>query len=272
MEALETDPSVAWWDVTWNPVRGCSRTSTGCNHCFAARYAERWRGVAGHPYERGFDPRPVPEKLDEPFRWASSKKVLVASISDLFHEDLPDEFVGRVLEVMRLASWHHYFVLTKRPDRMHRFVRRHYADEPLGNVWLGVSAEDRKHARSRITKLNGTPAVHRFLCLEPLIADPGELDLRAVDWVVLGGESGPGARTLEPEWARSVRQQCRAARVPFFFKQWGGARHGASGRELDGKTPDRLPALRQRAVPSREERLRRREVFADAIGTETRQR
>ena len=265
---MAQDPATAWWDVTWNPVRGCTRTSPGCDHCFAARYAERWRGVAGHPYERGFDVRPVADKLDLPLRWERSQKVLVASMSDLFHEQLSDDYVASALEVLRLADWHHFFVLTKRPERMRRLWRRSFAKRPPEHVWLGVSVEDRKHGRPRIAKLRSIPAARRFVCFEPLLEDPGKLDLTGIDWVVLGGETGPGARVLEHEWVISVHRQCRAARIPFFFKQWGGPRHGASGRELDGRRHDRLPALPKLRVPGRATRRDRLYLVCDPFEDE----
>jgi protein gp37 len=257
---MEKDPSVAWFDITWNPVRGCTKTSPGCERCFAARYAERWRGVVGHAYERGFDVRTVPEKLALPFGWSRSKKVLVASMSDLFHEEIPDEHVARVFEVMLRADWHHYFVLTKRAERMRKLMTQRFGKRgPPGHVWLGVSAEDAKHCTQRGAKLARIAGANRFLCLEPLLGDPGTLDLDGIGWVQAAGESGLGARPAKREWVQSVRKQCRAANVPFFFKQWGGAVHGESGRVLDGKTHDRLPRLAELELPSRKERRRRAE-------------
>jgi protein gp37 len=257
--------SIDWADRTWNPVRGCTRVSPGCDRCYAAAFAERWRGVAGHPYERGFDGRPVEEKLAEPFTWTDSKKVIVASVSDLFHEEVPDEHVARVFDSMQLADWHVYHVLTKRAERMRSFVRRRFGKSPPPpHVRLGVSVEDRKHGLPRLAKLRGTPAALRFLFLEPLLEDIGTLDLADIGWVLVAGESGPGARPLQREWVLSVRKQCRAAGVPFFFKQWSSVRLGEAGRELDGRTHDQEPRLPKLAVPPHAERRRRREQLRAA--------
>lgn len=233
---------IEWTDATWNPVRGCTKISPGCKHCYAERFAERFRGVKGHPFEQGFDVRIVPHKLGEPLRWSEPKMVFVNSMSDLFHEDVPLSYVARVVTTMRLARWHTYQVLTKRSGRLREVLTgqlRAAADE--SHIWWGVSVEDRKHGLPRIADLQATPAAVRFLSVEPLLEDLGELPLRGISWVIVGGESGPGARQMREEWVLSIQQQCSAARVPFFFKQWGGVRKKSAGRVLRGQTYDAFP-------------------------------
>ena len=233
---------IEWTDATWNPVRGCTKISPGCKHCYAERFAERFRGVKGHPFEQGFDVRIVPQKLGEPVRWSEPKMVFVNSMSDLFHEDVPLAYITRVVTTMRLARWHTYQVLTKRSGRLREILTgplRAAADEP--HIWWGVSVEDRKYGLPRIADLQATPAVVRFLSVEPLLEDLGELPLSGISWVIVGGESGPGARPMKEEWVLSIRKQCRAAGVPFFFKQWGGVRKKSAGRVLRGRTYDAYP-------------------------------
>ncbi len=233
---------IEWTDHTWNPLRGCTRISPGCAHCYAERFAERFRGVAGHPYEQGFDLRLVPERLADPFRWTRPSMVFVNSMSDLFHKDVPDDYVEAVARLMALADWHTYQVLTKRSERMRDLLRTRLAfASALPHIWWGVSVEDRRHGLPRIEHLRDTPAGLRMLSVEPLLEDLGPIDLSGIGWVILGGESGPGARPLRPEWAASIRDQCRDAGVPFFFKQWGGTRKGKAGRLLDGRTHDDAP-------------------------------
>jgi protein gp37 len=247
---------IEWTDATWNPIRGCTKISPGCLHCYAETFAERFRGVPDHPYEQGFDLRLVPEKLDEPMRWARSRMVFVNSMSDLFHEGVPDDYVVRVADVMRIASWHTYQVLTKRAVRMRELLqtRLRFAAE-LPHVWWGVSVENRRHGLPRIDELRAAPAVVRFLSVEPLLEDLGRLNLDGIHWVIVGGESGPGARPVQPEWVLHVRDQCRAAGVPFFFKQWGGARKSDTGRLLDGRTFDEMPKRADVSIPARRVRL-----------------
>lgn len=258
---------IEWTDATWNPVRGCTKVSPGCKHCYAEVFAERWRGISGHPYEQGFDLRLVPEKLFDPLVWARSRTVFVNSMSDLFQDGVPESFIAEVLGVMRLADWHVYQVLTKRADRMKQIVSRRHRDlETLSHVWLGVSVEDRRYGIPRIEELRQTPAAVRFLSIEPLLEDLGELDLSGIDWVIVGGESGPGARPMRKAWVRSIRRQCRAYDVPFFFKQWGGVQKSRNGRELDGRFYDELPEVCQLAVPPREERKRRLELARERTG------
>ena len=233
---------IEWTDATWNPVRGCTKISPGCKHCYAERFAERFRGVKGHPFEQGFDLRLVQSKLAEPLRWSEPRMVFVNSMSDLFHEDVPDSYISRVSATMSLARWHTYQVLTKRSARLRELLSgdlREMAKE--AHIWWGVSVEDRKFGFPRIADLQATPAAVRFLSVEPLLEDLGKLPLKGISWVIVGGESGPGARPMKESWVISIREQCEAAGVPFFFKQWGGVRKKQKGRTLLGKTHDGFP-------------------------------
>ena len=243
---------IEWTDATWNPVRGCTKISPGCKHCYAETFAERFRGVKGHPYEQGFDLRLIPEKLTEPFSWRSPKLVFVNSMSDLFQPGVPDEYAEAVSRVMVKADWHTYQVLTKRSERLSDLLndRLRFAAKQK-HIWWGVSVEDRKYGLPRIEHLRNSPAVVRFLSVEPLLEDLGEMNLDGISWVIVGGESGPGARPLRKEWVVSIREQCQGARVPFFFKQWGGTRKARYGRELDGRTYDEYPTRQQATVPER---------------------
>ena len=234
--------SIEWTDATWNPVRGCTKISPGCTHCYAETFAERFRGVPGHPYERGFDLRLVPEKLPEPLRWRRPRMVFVNSMSDLFHKDVPDEYIAAVGRVMQLARWHTFQILTKRSERLREMLRTKLAfvaNEP--HIWWGVSVEDRKYGVPRIRHLQEAPVAVRFLSIEPLLEDLGSLDLTGIDWVIVGGESGRGSRPMQASWVRSIRRDCRRADVPFFFKQWGGPKKRVAGRKLDGRTYDEMP-------------------------------
>jgi protein gp37 len=252
-----SDHSVEWSDESWNPLRGCAKVSPGCDRCYAESYAERFRGIAGHPYEDGFDLRLVPEKLGEPFLWTRSRRVLVSSMSDLFQDGVPLAYIHRVFDAMAVADWHVYQVLTKRAERMRDVVAELPPDlAHLRHVWLGVSVEDRAHGLPRIDELRATQAGTRFLSIEPLLEDLGELDLRGIHGVVVGGESGPGARRLEPDWVRSIRDQCAAQHVAFFFKQWGGPSKAKAGRLLDGRSHDDAPLGLCAPVPRRDQRLR----------------
>jgi protein gp37 len=239
---MSADSSIEWTDATWNPVRGCTKISPGCKHCYAETFAERFRGVKGHPYEQGFDLRLVPDKIGEPLRWRSPKMIFVNSMSDLFHESVPDEYIASVASVMVAARWHTYQILTKRSDRLRKLLNsclKFAANQP--HIWWGVSVEDKRYGLPRIKDLQASRAAVRFLSVEPLLEDLGKMNLSQLNWVIVGGESGPGARPMEKEWVVSVRDQCRKAGVPFFFKQWGGVRKSRTGRELDGKTYDEFP-------------------------------
>ena len=237
---MATNTKIEWTDITWNPVRGCTKVSPGCKHCYAERFAERFRGVQGNAFEQGFDLRLVPEKIDEPLRWKKSRRVFVNSMSDLFHEDVPLEFIQRVFRMMNQANWHQYQVLTKRSERLARLS----GELPWSpNIWMGVSVESSDYVW-RIDHLRQTNAQIKFLSVEPLLAPVGKLDLRGIDWVIVGGESGPGARPMEKEWVTAIRDQCLTLGVKFFFKQWGGVQKKRTGRELEGRTWDEMPDVR----------------------------
>jgi protein gp37 len=283
---MSDNSKIEWTDATWNPVTGCTKVSPGCDHCYALTFAERWRGTPGHYFERGFDVQLRPDKLDQPLRWKKPRRVFVNSMSDLFHADIPDDYIAKVFAVMAGAEHHTFQVLTKRPGRMRSLISsdafrvmvkdeyagfqlaaiqagsRAWRDRPLvpnywplRNVWLGVSAEDQKWAGIRIPALLDTPAAVRFVSAEPLLG-PIDLDGTAIgwwarfpdeptggiDWVIVGGESGRGARPMDLDWAREIRDTCQRRGVAFFYKQQGSADGPKSRRELDGRTWDEYPA------------------------------
>ncbi len=247
---------IEWTEATWNPIRGCTKISPGCKHCYAETFAERFRGVTGHPYEQGFDLRLVPEKLGEPLRWRTPKMIFVNSMSDLFHERVPDDYILGVAKVMVTAKWHTFQVLTKRSYRIRKLLgnKLRFAAN-YAHIWWGVSVENRKHGLPRIDDLRSSPASVRFLSIEPLIEELGSLKLEGIGWVIVGGESGPGARPMRREWVLSIRDQCQVAGVPFFFKQWGGVHKSAAGRKLEGKTYDEFPRRIPHPVPNAAECL-----------------
>jgi len=272
--------SIEWTDSTWNPVTGCTEVSPGCDHCYAKTFAERWRGTPGHYFERGFDVVLRPERLGQPLSWHRPRKIFVNSMSDLFHEQVPDDFIAHTFAIMAICPQHTFQLLTKRHGRMRSLLNsprfqaevhaiaeaidlQHSFQWPIPNLWLGVSVEDQHWANIRIPALLHTPAAVRFLSMEPLLGpvtfrwakwapliDASHLDsLRGIEWVIVGGESGHGARPMEAEWVRTIRDECLEAGVAFLFKQWGahdelGIRmtKKASGRELDGRTWDQFPA------------------------------
>lgn len=239
---MAAESAIEWTDATWNPVRGCTKVSPGCKHCYAETFAERFRGVRGHPYEQGFDLRLVPEKLGEPLRWRSARMIFVNSMSDLFHDAVPEDYIAAVARVMVTASWHTYQVLTKRSRRMRALLSTtlSFAAQQR-HIWWGVSVENQAYGFPRIRDLRRADVGVRFLSVEPLLEDLGDINLDGIHWVIVGGESGPGARPMEKEWAVSIRNQCRRAKVPFFFKQWGGVRKSFCGRILEGRTYDEFP-------------------------------
>lgn len=227
---------IEWTDATWNPVTGCTKVSPGCDNCYAETFSERFRGTPGHYFEGGFDIQVRPDKLDQPLRWKKPRRIFVNSMSDLFHKDVPDEFILGVFGVMAQATQHTFQILTKRHARMRSLLTRWAAEvswlaNPLPNVWLGVSTEDQKWADIRIPALLDTPAAVRFISAEPLL---GPIDIFAnssidrdpgLDWVIVGGESGHRARPMHPDWARVLRDECVDAKIPFLFKQWGEWTH-----------------------------------------------
>lgn len=239
---MAENSSIEWTNSTWNPVTGCTKVSAGCDNCYAERFSERFRGVPDHPFENGFDITLRPKRIEQPLAWKRSKMIFVNSMSDLFHKDLPSDFIARVFETMEKADWHIFQVLTKRSSLMKKFINERYKTRPVPNhIWLGTSVEDQSK-RSRIKHLQGTNAEVRFLSIEPLLGPPGDLDLSNIQWVIVGGESGPRARPMQLSWARMVRDQCVTQNVPFFFKQWGGFRPKSGGRELDGKEWNQFPS------------------------------
>jgi protein gp37 len=249
---MSDNSAIEWTDATWNPVRGCTKLSPGCKFCYAETFAERFRGVPGHAFEQGFDLRLVPEKLNQPLSWRRPRKIFVNSMSDLFHEKVPTSYIAEVAQVMREGDWHTYQLLTKRHDRMRRLLSDELAWlARLSHVWFGVSIEDREHGLPRLAALRNTPAAVRFLSIEPLLEDLGDLELSEIRWVIVGGESGPHARPMRREWVVKIQRQCRAQHVPFFFKQWGGVRKRLAGRLLDGRTYDEFPLEAGTSPPCR---------------------
>jgi protein gp37 len=238
---MAQNSEIEWTDATWNPTTGCTKISAGCDNCYAERFAERFRGVPGHPYESGFDLMLRPERLEQPLQWKSPKMIFVNSMSDLFHKGVPFNFVDRVFETMEQADWHVFQILTKRSSRLRNYVNRRYMIRPApAHIWMGVSIEDGSK-RSRLAHLQSTNATIRFLSIEPLIGPIGRLDLSGIAWVIAGGESGPHHRPLKPEWVREIRDQCLISDVAFFFKQWGGQRPKSGGRTLDGTVWSQYP-------------------------------
>lgn len=225
---------IEWTDATWNPVTGCTKIGPGCDHCYAERFAERWRGIPGHPYEQGFDLRIWPERLEQPKRWKKPRMIFVNSMSDLFHKEISREYIDQVFETMEAANWHVFQVLTKRSSLMRNYIRKRYADAPVpNNIWLGVSVEDKAHA-SRIEHLKQINSPARFISFEPLLGSVGKIDLKSIAWAIVGGESGPKARPMAEEWVVEIKSICERDEVEFFFKQWGGPRPKSGGRLLDG--------------------------------------
>jgi protein gp37 len=228
---------IEWTESSWNPVTGCTKISPGCKHCYAERMAKRLQAMGQANYAHGFEVTLQEHMLGLPLRWKKPQSIFVNSMSDLFHDEVPLAYIQRVFEVMRRADWHQFQVLTKRAGRL-RELDSELAWTP--NVWMGVSVESRKYLE-RIDSLRATGAAVKFLSIEPLLEDLGIIDLFGIDWVIAGGESGPGARPMNPSWVRNIREQCSAAGVAFFFKQWGGTRKKQAGRLLDGITWDQKP-------------------------------
>jgi protein gp37 len=239
---MATGSSIEWTEATWNPVTGCDKISPGCKHCYAERMARRLKAMGQANYKNGFELTLQPQMLDLPLRWKKPTTIFVNSMSDLFHKEVPLDFIQQAFAVMGKAHWHRFQVLTKRADRVA------HLDRELAwpsNVWMGTSVESAKYV-GRIDDLRKTGARVRFLSLEPLLGPLPELDLDGIHWVIVGGESGPGARTMKPEWALDIRDQCARAGVPFFFKQWGGVNKKKTGRRLDDRTWDQMPDDRVR--------------------------
>lgn len=236
--------AIEWTEATWNPVTGCDKVSPGCAHCYAEAFAERFRGVPGHPYEQGFDLRMWPERLDQPFRWKRPRMIFVNSMSDLFHERIPLDFIRRVFASMEGADWHTFQILTKRPERVVDIVDALCWPE---NVWMGVSIENRRFVERADLLRQINPAV-RFVSAEPLLGPLEGLNLEGIDWLIAGGESGTRSRPVRAEWVRELRDRCALAGVAFFFKQWGGRTPKTGGRRLDGLTHNAMPDPQNRKL------------------------
>ncbi len=234
---MASKSSIEWTGSTWNPSTGCDALSPGCENCYAERLSRRLKAMGQKKYSNGFKLTLHPDALELPLRWKTPQTIFVNSMSDLFHHEVPLDYIQRVFATMRAASWHQFQVLTKRSGRLQGFSDE--IDWPT-NVWMGVSVESVAYTR-RIDHLRNTGARLKFLSLEPLLGPLERLDLREINWVIVGGESGPGARSMHPDWVKSIRNQCQEAGVAFFFKQWGGVQKGRTGRALEGRTYDEMP-------------------------------
>lgn len=241
---MTTRTRIEWTEVTWNPVTGCTKLSAGCKHCYAERMATRLHAMGNPRYGNGFSVTLHDDLIDAPRRWKTPRRIFVNSMSDLFHEDVPESFIGRVFQTMVESPRHQFQILTKRSERLRMLSRR--LPWPR-NIWMGVSVENTAVA-GRVDDLRTVPAAIRFLSCEPLLGPLDDLSLDGIDWVIVGGESGPRARPMEPNWVLDLRERCRARGIPFFFKQWGGVRKDRTGRELDGRTYDELPSPGDRAA------------------------
>ena len=234
---MATNSHIEWTDATWNPVTGCTKISPGCKHCYAERLSHRLQLMGQANYRNGFNLTLQPQMLDLPLRWKTPKRIFVNSMSDLFHKDVPTDYIKRVFDAMKRAHWHQYQVLTKRSERVLALSNEL---EWSPQIWMGVSVESGKY-KDRIDDLRQTGARVKFLSLEPLLGSLGRLNLRGIDWAIVGGESGPGARPLNAEWVTEIRDQCIRSGVAFFFKQWGGVQKSKTGRTLEGRTWDQMP-------------------------------
>lgn len=248
---MSVHSTIEWTDATWNPVTGCTEVSPGCDHCYARVFSERWRGIKGHHFEQGFDIRLWPERLQHPINWKKPRLIFVNSMSDLFHKDVPDDFVLQVFSVMAQANWHTFQVLTKRPNRLVHLVPKitahisehvQYSGRWPQHIWVGVSVEDMRY-QWRVNQLRKVPAAIRFVSAEPLLDSLKELDITNIHWLIAGGESGSGHRACDPVWVEELRDRCSKEAVAFFFKQWGGRTPKAGGRQLDGRTWDEFPTV-----------------------------
>ena len=236
---------IEWTESTWNPVTGCTKISPGCKHCYAERMAERLQAMGQPNYADGFKLTLQPHMLELPLGWKKPQTIFVNSMSDLFHKDVPLVYIQQVFDVMRRAHWHRFQVLTKRAGRVAQLSS---SLDWAPNIWMGVSVETEKYV-SRIDDLRRTGAKLKFLSLEPLLGPLGDLNLKGMDWVIVGGESGPKSRPMDSAWVTDLRDQCRQAKVPFFFKQWGGKNKKKAGRDLEGRTWDEMPAVPTQRAP-----------------------
>ncbi len=236
---MASNSAIEWTGSTWNPVTGCEKISPGCKHCYAERMAKRLQAMGQKNYVNGFELAVHPHALELPLSWKKPQTIFVNSMSDLFLEDVPVDFIKQVFDVMGRAHWHTFQVLTKRAERLAELS----AELPWAqNIWMGVSIENNDYTY-RVDHLRTTGALVKFLSIEPLLGSVPDLDLAGIDWVIVGGESGPGARPMKEEWIVEIKDQCLQAEVPFFFKQWGGVRKKKAGRELQGRTWEEMPQL-----------------------------
>lgn len=239
---------IEWTDATWNPVTGCTKITAGCDNCYAERFSERFRDVPGHPFESGFDLTLRPQRLEQPLSWRQPRRIFVNSMSDLFHKEVPREFIDKVFDTMERADWHTYQVLTKRSSLLVRYLKHRYGNgKAPAHIWLGVSVEDAQNA-VRLKHLRAAQAATKFVSFEPLLGPVGKVDLSGFDWIIVGGESGPRSRPMEEAWAIEIRDLCRAAKVAFFFKQWGGVRPKSGGRLLKGREWNQYPKIARKAA------------------------
>jgi protein gp37 len=245
---MATQSKIEWTNATWNPVTGCTKISAGCDNCYAERFAERFRGVKNHPFTTGFDLTLRRDRLEQPLKWRKPMMIFVNSMSDLFHKEIPREFIDSVFDTMEKATWHTFQVLTKRSSLLRDYVNQRYRNNLAPqHIWLGVSVEDGKRV-SRIRHLQGANAATKFLSVEPLLGSLGTIDLSGIDWVIVGGESGPHFRSMQEVWALEVLEQCKKHAVPFFFKQWGGFRPKSGGRTLAGREWNGFPVSKLQAA------------------------
>ncbi len=236
---MANNSPIEWTDATWNPVTGCNKISPGCKHCYAERLSHRLQAMGNKNYRNGFEVTLQPHMLDLPLKWKSPKRIFVNSMSDLFHDDVPLEYIKRVFDVMNRANWHQYQVLTKRAERLEQLSS---ALMWAPQIWMGVSVESEQYL-FRVDHLRKTGAWVKFLSIEPLLGPLSRINLRGINWAIVGGESGPGARPINPLWVTDIRDQCLEANVAFFFKQWGGVFKKKTGRQLEGRTWDQMPEL-----------------------------
>jgi protein gp37 len=241
---------IEWTDSTWNPVTGCSKATAGCDFCYAERFSERFRGVEGHPFESGFDLTLRPARLTQPLQWRQPRRIFVNSMSDLFHKEVPFSFIDSVFDTMERGDWHTYQILTKRSSLLVRYLRRRYGGGfAPPHIWLGVSVENEDNT-VRLTHLKSAQASVKFVSFEPLIGSVGPVDLKGIDWAIVGGESGPHARPMAEEWALEIRDHCKKDGVAFFFKQWGGIRPKSGGRKLRGREWNEYPRIECEPEPT----------------------
>ena len=232
---------IEWTDATWNPVTGCTKIGPGCDNCYATRFAERWRGIEGHPYEQGFDLRLWPSRLEQPSTWKKPRMIFVNSMSDLFHKEIPHSHIDAIFDAMESANWHIYQVLTKRSSLMRDYIKKRYGNKPVPlHIWLGVSVENSAY-KKRINHLRQINSEARFISFEPLLGHIGDVDLSGIAWAIIGGESGPGARPMDIAWVKNLQKSCQEYDTAFFFKQWGGARPKSGGRILEGQEWNGFP-------------------------------